>query len=144
MKATIALAHVSKSFGAVHAVKDVSFSLGQGEIVALVGHNGAGKTTLIKQMLGLVRPTSGTVRMLGEDPAGWEGQAWDHEVTVPVTTLDEFIAGATETKGSWWPYWLTWLTDRTPETVKAKGARKPGKGELEAIEPAPGSYVRAR
>jgi len=70
MKATIALAHVSKSFGAVHAVKDVSFSLGQGEIVALVGHNGAGKTTLIKQMLGLVRPTSGTVRMLGEDPAG--------------------------------------------------------------------------
>ncbi|MFC3075957.1 ABC transporter ATP-binding protein [Shinella pollutisoli] len=60
---------VSKSFGAVQAVRDVSFSLAEGEIVALVGHNGAGKTTLIKLMLGLIRPTSGTVRVLGGDPA---------------------------------------------------------------------------
>jgi len=60
---------VSKSFGAVEAVRDVSFSLAEGEIVALVGHNGAGKTTLIKLMLGLIRPTSGRVRVLGGDPA---------------------------------------------------------------------------
>lgn len=69
MTPTIDLSGVSKSFGPIHAVRDVSFSLGEGEIVALVGHNGAGKTTLIKLMLGLIRPTAGTVRMLGEDPA---------------------------------------------------------------------------
>lgn len=60
---------VSKAFGAFKAVRDVSFSLAEGEIVALVGHNGAGKTTLIKLMLGLIRPTAGTVRVLGGDPA---------------------------------------------------------------------------
>ena len=69
MTSTIELNGASKSFGPIHAVKDVSFSLREGEIVALVGHNGAGKTTLIKLMLGLIRPTAGTVRMLGEDPA---------------------------------------------------------------------------
>lgn len=69
MSTTIEISGVSKSFGAIHAVKDVSFSLQQGEIIALVGHNGAGKTTLIKLMLGLIRPTSGTVKVLGEDPS---------------------------------------------------------------------------
>ncbi|HRP79578.1 MAG TPA: ABC transporter ATP-binding protein [Aquamicrobium sp.] len=69
MTTTIELSGVSKSFGAIEAVKDVSFSLEAGEIVALVGHNGAGKTTLIKMMLGLLRPTAGAVRVLGEDPA---------------------------------------------------------------------------
>ena len=69
MNPTIELSGVSKSFGPIAAVKDVSFSLKEGEIVALVGHNGAGKTTLIKMMLGLIRPSAGTVRVLGEDPA---------------------------------------------------------------------------
>lgn len=69
MTAIIELDNVSKSFGAIHAVADVSYALSAGEIVALVGHNGAGKTTLIKLMLGLIRPTSGTVRVLGENPA---------------------------------------------------------------------------
>ncbi len=69
MTPTIDLSGVSKSFGSIHAVRDVSFSLKEGEIVALVGHNGAGKTTLIKMMLGLIRPSAGTVRVLGEDPS---------------------------------------------------------------------------
>ena len=40
-----------------------------GECLALVGHNGAGKTTLMKLMLGLIQPSQGQVRVLGEDPA---------------------------------------------------------------------------
>lgn len=60
---------VVKSYGSIPAVCDVSFSLGRGETVALVGHNGAGKTTLLKLMLGLLRPTSGDIRILGEAPA---------------------------------------------------------------------------
>ena len=65
----IALEGVAKRYGAVQAVRDVSFSLPQSARVALVGHNGAGKTTLMKLMLGLIRPSAGSLRVLGEDPA---------------------------------------------------------------------------
>lgn len=60
---------LGKRYGAQAAVEDVSFALPAGQTVALVGHNGAGKTTLMKLMLGLVRPTSGAVAVLGHDPA---------------------------------------------------------------------------
>ena len=66
---TVTLSSVAKRYGRIDAVRDVSFSLEEGQTVALVGHNGAGKTTLIKLMLGLIRPTQGQVRVLGEDPA---------------------------------------------------------------------------
>ena len=56
----------------------------------------------------------------------------------------KFIEGAEEHKGSWWPDWLGWLRKLDPDTVKAAGARIPGKGKLKAIEDAPGSYVKAR
>ena len=69
MTPAVHIASATKRYGNVEAVRDISFSLGQGEISALVGHNGAGKTTLIKLMLGLIRPTAGSVRVLGEDPA---------------------------------------------------------------------------
>ncbi|MGN7737213.1 ABC transporter ATP-binding protein [Sinorhizobium sp. Sb3] len=67
--ATVAISGIGKRYGSVVAVKDVTFELNKGETVALVGHNGAGKTTLIKLMLGLIRPSTGTVLVLGEDPA---------------------------------------------------------------------------
>jgi Cu-processing system ATP-binding protein len=63
------IAHATKRYGPIEAVRDVSFTLEPGHTVALVGHNGAGKTTLIKLMLGLARPTGGSIRILGEDPA---------------------------------------------------------------------------
>jgi Cu-processing system ATP-binding protein len=69
----IALDGVAKRYGAVEAVRDVSFALPQGGRVALVGHNGAGKTTLMKLMLGLARPSAGRLLVLGRDPA--EGAA---------------------------------------------------------------------
>lgn len=69
MSLNVELKSVSRHFGPVKAVNDVSFSAGPGEVIALVGHNGAGKTTLIKLMLGLARPSAGSVSVLGEDPA---------------------------------------------------------------------------
>lgn len=56
---------LSKSFGGVHAVEDVSISLNAGEVVALVGHNGAGKSTLIKMLAGVIRPESGQILIDG-------------------------------------------------------------------------------
>jgi Cu-processing system ATP-binding protein len=69
MMATVEIKDVTKRYGRIEAVTGVSFDLGEGEIVALIGHNGAGKTTLIKLMLGLIRPTAGTIRVLAENPA---------------------------------------------------------------------------
>ncbi len=72
MTGTVEIRNVVKRFGKVEAARDVSFMLSEGETVALVGHNGAGKTTLMKLMLGLIRPTEGSIRVLGDDPAAGE------------------------------------------------------------------------
>ncbi len=71
--ATVALRGVCRRYGPQVAVEDVSFSLVPGQTVALVGHNGAGKTTLMKLMLGLIRPSGGTLSVLGRDPASGSG-----------------------------------------------------------------------
>src|SRR2546430_15673048 len=62
------LVNTSKRDGEVQAVRDVSFVIEPGEVVAMLGPNGAGKTTSISLMLGTRKPTSGTVRLFGMDP----------------------------------------------------------------------------
>ncbi len=67
---------VSKGFGDVAAVRDVDLRVRPGEVLALVGLNGAGKTTLMRLMLGMVRPDSGQVEVLGTrvgDRVSWAG-----------------------------------------------------------------------
>ena len=58
---------VSRNFGGIRAIDDLSFALSQGEIVALIGPNGAGKTTLVNLLTGVLRPTSGRIRFEGDD-----------------------------------------------------------------------------
>ncbi|HYI05822.1 MAG TPA: alpha/beta fold hydrolase, partial [Reyranella sp.] len=85
---------------------------------------------------------SGHIAGVVNHPDAQKYQYWTNEKKVD--TLDEFIAGAKETKGSWWPDWLAWIEKKSDSKVPAKGARIPGKGKLKAIEDAPGSYVKAR
>ena len=59
--------NVSKSYGAVEALRDVAFHVGAGEIVGLLGPNGAGKTTMIKILTGYLHPDEGTVEVNGLD-----------------------------------------------------------------------------
>jgi ABC-2 type transport system ATP-binding protein len=59
---------LTKRYGRRPVVRDLTFQVRPGEVYALVGPNGAGKTTVIRLVSGLAFPTSGTVRMLGEDP----------------------------------------------------------------------------
>ena len=65
----IRLTHLSKTYGRVQAVRDVSLSIAPGETVALLGPNGAGKSTTIEMVLGLARPDSGSVSLFGLPPA---------------------------------------------------------------------------
>ena len=62
------LQHVSKRYGDVSALSDVSLTLRPGEVLALLGPNGAGKTTALSLLLGLLRPDSGTVQLFGRPP----------------------------------------------------------------------------
>jgi len=57
----VRLENVQKYFGAVHALRDISLTIGRNEIVGLIGDNGAGKSTLIKVMTGVLAPTSGRI-----------------------------------------------------------------------------------
>jgi len=61
---------LSKRFGGLQAVRDLSFTVGEGEIVALIGPNGAGKTTAFALVSGFLTPDSGTVRFAGRDLRG--------------------------------------------------------------------------
>jgi ABC-2 type transport system ATP-binding protein len=67
--AALELRHVTKLFGAFKAVEDVSFSLGPGSICGFLGPNGAGKTTTIRMILEILKPNSGTIKVLGRPSA---------------------------------------------------------------------------
>ncbi|HXE06463.1 MAG TPA: ATP-binding cassette domain-containing protein [Acidobacteriaceae bacterium] len=67
--------NLTKKFGEVTAVNDISFDVAQGEIFAFLGPNGAGKTTTIKMLTTLLRPTSGCVALDGLDPNVQQKQA---------------------------------------------------------------------
>lgn len=68
MSVTVECERVTKRYGDIIAVNDVSLSIEEGEIFGLVGPNGAGKTTLIEMIEGLRTPDSGTIKALGLDP----------------------------------------------------------------------------
>ncbi len=85
---------------------------------------------------------SGHIAGVVNPPAAGKYQYWTGDSTA--ATLDEFIASASETKGSWWPHWIDWISAQDDEKVAVKGARIPGKGSKKAIEDAPGRYVKQR
>jgi ABC-2 type transport system ATP-binding protein len=71
----VELTNVSKRFGDVQALDNISLAIDTGEVVAMLGPNGAGKTTSISIMLGTRRPTSGTARLFGLDPRDLRARA---------------------------------------------------------------------
>ena len=70
MEPIISIQELSKRYGPQWAVKDLNLDIKQGEIYGFLGRNGAGKTTTIKMLLGLVRPTAGSIKIFGKELKG--------------------------------------------------------------------------
>lgn len=85
---------------------------------------------------------SGHIAGVVNPPKANKYQYWTNDA--PAASLEEFVAGATEHPGSWWPHWLEWLREQDGATVSAEGKRVPGGKNDPVIEDAPGSYVRMR
>jgi branched-chain amino acid transport system ATP-binding protein len=75
MSALLAVENLSKSYGGIHAVRGVSFSLNAGEILALIGPNGAGKSTCFDMLNGQITPDKGRIHLLGEETTGLKPRA---------------------------------------------------------------------
>jgi homopolymeric O-antigen transport system ATP-binding protein len=76
---TISMEGVSKRYGDSYVVRDVDLTVAAGECVAIVGHNGAGKSTMLKQLSGVMRPTSGSITVKGRLSALIEVSAGFHQ-----------------------------------------------------------------
>ena len=106
MSALLEVADVRKTYGAIKAVDGVSFTVGQGEIVGVIGPNGSGKTTLFNSILGQIKPSAGYVRFAGEDITGMSplalarrgiGRTFQSlQVFVTLSVRDNLIAAAQE------------------------------------------------
>lgn len=96
--------NVSKRFGGLLAVNEVTFDLPKGQILGLIGPNGAGKTTLFNVINGVYAPTEGQVIFMGTDVSGWQpydvvklGLARTHQIVRPLqelTVVENVMAGA--------------------------------------------------
>jgi branched-chain amino acid transport system ATP-binding protein len=101
---------VKKQYGAIKAVDGVSFDVGPGEIVGVIGPNGSGKTTLFNSILGQIKPTAGHVAFCGEDITGMSplelsrrgvGRTFQTlQVFGKMSVRDNLIAAAQEFKGT--------------------------------------------
>ena len=72
MSPILSVRNLSRNFGAIKAGDDVSFDLAKGELLALIGPNGAGKSTCFNMLMGQLKPSSGTVQLMGKNIAGMQ------------------------------------------------------------------------
>lgn len=105
MSAVLEVTNLRHTYGDVDALAGVSLSVETGEFVALLGPNGAGKTTLVRSIVGLIKPTSGTVSVAGGDPAKAAVRqrlgVVQQDVGFPRTlTVAEVVEGAAARAGS--------------------------------------------
>jgi len=70
MTALLQISNISKRFGGLQALNDVNVNIQRGEILGLIGPNGAGKTTLFSTLVGLLKPSTGSIKLEGREMAG--------------------------------------------------------------------------
>lgn len=106
MTIDVQMDHVSFSYGKRKILDDISIKVPKKEFLAVIGPNGGGKTTLLKLILGLLKPDSGTIKILGERPEravhrlGYVPQDAGNGSLFPVTVLDTVLMGCTGSRRS--------------------------------------------
>lgn len=127
----LSIAGLSKSFGGTHAVRDVSFDVAAGEVLALLGQNGAGKSTVIKILAGVYQPDAGDIRLAGaiHDPRSRTGGiAFIHQ---DLGLLDWMTVGENIAMAQGYPRRLGFVDWRKVETQ----ARRSLAGIADDIDP---------
>jgi len=123
----IELTGVGFGYDAAPVLDGVDLSIPRGEYLAVLGPNGGGKTTLLKLLLGLERPSRGTVRVLGLDPreassrVGYMPQLTVQGRSFPISVLQTVLLGRL-TPSSWWPCWPRRDRDKAMECLARVGA----------------------
>ena len=84
--------NVSVSFGKFQVLHDVNFTLNQGDFLHIVGPNGSGKTTLVKLLVGLLKPTTGTIK-IEANQKGYLPQKLNTKVNLPMTVREVIYSG---------------------------------------------------
>jgi len=93
----ITIKNITKKYGDIVAVDDVSFVIPQGSIATIIGPNGAGKSTLAKMIMGLIKPTSGSISIDKKQPhtmrkvIGYVPQRFTYNPRVPITVKEFFM-----------------------------------------------------
>ena len=135
--AAVLFDHVVKRFGKEEVLHGLSFRVPWGEILGVIGPSGSGKTTTIRMMLGMYKPSEGTVRLFGRDP--WKLRRSDRErigympqdfVLYPALTTEENLRFAASLYGV--PWWETRRRIDQLLAVRRSGGRAhaPGGGPL--------------
>jgi len=131
-------------YGSAQILFDVAFSVGRGEVVALMGRNGAGKSTTMKAIMGLVGRRSGSVRFDGHDLDGLKtfeiarlGLGWvpeDRRIFTELTVMENLDVGRRESSGAlaWTPERLFQLFPNLAEMRDRPGGRMSG-GEQQML-----------
>ena len=102
--------NLSYSYGSGEVLSDVSFSVSEGDFVGVIGPNGGGKTTLLRLMLGVLRPSRGTVTLFGHAPestrsiAGYIPQETSSNKTFPISVFDVALMGTMGKRGMFRSY----------------------------------------
>jgi len=101
----IELNNVEFSYGQNVAIRNAGFAVSAGEFLGIIGPNGGGKTTLMRLILGMLKPQSGSIKLLGDDPlrtrskAGYIPQETNLNKNFPISVHDVVLMGLTSTRG---------------------------------------------
>jgi branched-chain amino acid transport system ATP-binding protein len=124
---------LSASYGSIRALDEVSLSVGEGDVMAVLGANGAGKTTLLRTLLGLMSSSTGSVRFLGEDIArlspaervrrGLVMVPEGRRVLTSLTVEENLLMGAYPRRDTPKPSELDAIYDRFPNLARRRQMR---------------------
>ena len=127
------LSTVNSFYGKAHILHDLTFAVGEGEVVALLGRNGAGKSTTMKSIMQLVRPEAGSIKFMNRELTGWpsykvarEGLGYvpeDRRIFTSLTVLENLEVGRQPARAGV-PEWdVEDLFDLFPNLAERRGNR---------------------